>query len=228
MDKQDFIFWARKLRDSYQPSEAVARQLSEVDLVAIVGPTGVGKTTIIENLGIPFVKSDVTRPRRPYEKDNLTYNFRSDYEDIITELEHGEFVQFFVSEYDEFYGTHSRAYPQSGPACMAVVAELIEPFSKLGFKSITPIYIMPPSYAEWMRRIGDVRSDELKGRIVEARTSINYVQENDSKFHFVLNDNLELALKDVKAIINGDAPDARRSALASDTVDVLLRYLGDA
>lgn len=228
VEKQDFIFWARKLMGTYAPSESVLQQLSQVDLLAIVGPTGVGKTTIIEKLDMPFVKSDVTRPRRSDEKDSHTYNFRDDYEEIITELEHGQFVQFYVSEYNEFYGTHKKAYPESGRASMAVIAQLVEYFSTLGFRSVTPIYIMPPSYAEWMRRIGDMRADELKGRIEEAKTSINYARDHESDFHFVLNDNLDLALKDIYAIINGQEPDHRRSNLASETLDVLLRYLGEA
>lgn len=228
MQKQDFIFWARKLMESYEPSEDVLSQLAEVDLIAIVGPTGVGKTTIIEKLDLPFVKSDVTRPRRPDEKSAHTYNFRDDFEELINELENREFVQFYVSDYDEFYGTHKSSYPQSGSASMAVIAQLIEPFSKLGFKSLMPIYIMPPSYAEWMRRIGDVRADELKGRIEEAKTSINYAKDHEEAFHFVLNDDLELALKDIRLIMAGEKADARRSALATDTIDVLLRYLGEA
>ena len=228
MEKQDFIFWARKLLATYTPSETVKQQLSQIDLIAIVGPTGVGKTTIIEKLALPFVKSDVTRPRRSDEQKSKTYNFRHDFDELIEELEQGEFVQYYVSEYDEFYGTHSSAYPQKGGASMAVIAELIEPFSKLGFRSITPIYIMPPSYAEWMRRIGGVRSEEIKGRIVEAKTSINYARDHEELFHFVLNDNLDLAIQDVHAIVKGDKPDPRRSALAVDTIDVLLRYLGEA
>lgn len=213
--------------DSYKPSSEVANQLAQVDLVAIVGPTGVGKTTIIDRLGLPVIKSDVTRPRRPDEKGTHTYNFRTDYETLMSELEEGKFVQFYVSEYDEFYGTHSRAYPSSGGATMSIIAELIPHFSQLGFKSITSIYIMPPSYAEWMRRIGDVRADELKGRIAEAKASINYAKDHEEQFTFVLNDDLESALKDVKAVISGEPANHRRSALATDTIDVLLRYLGE-
>lgn len=227
MNKEDFMFWARKLMGSYKPSEEVLSQLSNVDLIAIVGPTGVGKTTIIEKLGVPFVKSDVTRPKRPNEKDNHTYNFIDDYEELASQLENGEFVQFYVSDYNEFYGTHKSAYPESGKASMAIIAQLIEPFSQLGFKSLTSIYIMPPSYAEWMRRIGDMRAEELNGRIIEAKTSINYAKDHEENFHFILNDNLDLAVKDVKAIMAGEKTDERRSALATDTIDVLLRYLGE-
>ena len=227
MEKQDFIFWVRKLIESYRPSKSVLSQLSQVDLIAIVGPTGVGKTTIIEKLDLPYVKSDVTRPRRPDEKNSHVYTFRDDYEQIINELENGEFVQYYVSKFDEFYGTHSNAYPPSGKASMAVIAQLVDSFMNLGFRSVTPIYIMPPSYAEWMRRVGDVRADELPGRIDEAVTSMIYAREHDSQFHFVLNDDVDLALKDIRAIINGETPHQRRCGLANDMVDVLLRYLGE-
>src|SRR5690606_12422585 len=93
-----------------------------VDLVAIVGPTGVGKSSIIKALDLPYVMSDVSREPRPDEKNNRTYHFREDYLQIIKEIKEGEYVQFLVSSYEEFYGTRLSAYPEEGPCTMAVVA----------------------------------------------------------------------------------------------------------
>ena len=150
MDKKDFIEWAEKLQASYRPSEQTNEILSQVDLVAIVGPTGVGKSTIIDNLGLPYVVSDVSRDSRPDETNEKNYNFRTDYLDIIQQIKNGDYVQFLVSKYGEFYGTRLDAYPSNGPCTMAIVASEIPHFRKLGFRSVTSIYVMPPSYVEWM------------------------------------------------------------------------------
>jgi guanylate kinase len=226
MDKKDFIEWAEKLQKSYQPSELTSQTLAQIDLVAIVGPTGVGKSTIIDKLGIPYVVSDVSRDSRPDEKNEKNYNFRTDYLDIIQQIKNGEYVQFLVSKYGEFYGTRLSAYPESGPCTMAVVASEMPNFRKLGFRSVTSVYVMPPSYIEWMRRIGGVRSVDLLGRIDEARQSILMALDDES-YHFVLNDVLDLAIKDVHGIIAGNEVNQHRSQLAYDTADVLLERIGD-
>lgn len=226
MDKKDFIEWARKLQQSYQSSGDVKSKLAKVDLLAIVGPTGVGKTTLINQLKVPSVLSDVTRDLRKGEKNNQNYHFREDYLDILKEIKSGEFAQFLVSDTDDFYGTHANAYPDEGWCTMAIFATAIPDFRKLGFRKVVPIYIMPPGYVEWMRRIGELRAGDLSVRIAESITSIKTALV-DSDYHFVLNDNMELALKDINAIMNGEQVDEHRARLAKESADILLERLGD-
>lgn len=226
MDKKDFIEWARKLQQSYQSSGDVKSKLAKVDLLAIVGPTGVGKTTLINQLKVPSVLSDVTRDLREGEKNNQNYHFREDYLDILKEIKSGEFAQFLVSDTDDFYGTHANAYPDEGWCTMAIFATAIPDFRKLGFRKVVPIYIMPPGYVEWMRRIGELRAGDLNVRIAESITSIKTALV-DSDYHFVLNDNMELALKDINAIMNGEQVDEHRARLAKESADILLERLGD-
>jgi len=226
MDKKDFIEWARKLQQSYQASEDVKSKLAKVDLLAIVGPTGVGKTTLINQLKIPSVLSDVTRDLRQGEKNNLNYHFREDYLDILKEIKTGEFAQFVVSNSEDFYGTHVNAYPEQGWCSMAIFATAIPDFRNLGFRKVVPIYIMPPGYVEWMRRIGELRAGDLNVRIAESIVSIRTALV-DPAYLFVLNDNTELALKDINAIMTGDQVDEHRARLARESADILLERLGD-
>jgi len=226
MEKADFIQWAKKLSANYMPSQQTIKDLAHIDLIAIVGPTGVGKSTIINKLDIPYVMSDTTRAPRPDEKNGRNYTFRADYLDIIKDIKNGDYVQFIVSKYDEFYGTRRAHYPESGPCTMAVVADVIPQFRNLGFKSVKSIYIMPPSYVEWMRRIGGVRSTDLLGRINEARQSILLALDDD-QYTFVLNDDLEAAVNDVVDIINGNTVNEHRAQLAYDTADIILEHIGE-
>ncbi|MCA9328763.1 hypothetical protein KC959_03255 [Candidatus Saccharibacteria bacterium] len=226
MDKKDFIEWARKLQEVYHASEAVKQQLSQVDLLAIVGPTGVGKTTIINQLKMPAVKSDVTRDMRPDEKNNQNYRFRHDYENILQEIKTGQFAQFVVSDSGDFYGTHIDEYPKQGWCAMAIFATAIPSFRQLGFRKVLPIYVMPPGYVEWMRRVGAQRDTDISDRIAEAITSIKTAVQ-DPEYTFILNDNLDFAVADIETILAGEQLDERRSRLARETSDVLLERLGD-
>lgn len=227
MDKKDFITLAKKLSASYQASNEVKDRLSRVKLLAVVGPTGVGKTTLINNLETPFVISDVTRDMRDGEKNNNNYRFRDDYFQILSEIKSGGFVQFVVSEEGDFYGTNIDAYPGVGWCSMAIFATAIPDFRKLGFAEVVPVYIMPPGYVEWMHRVGEQRDHDLDARIKEAVISIKTALA-DGDYFFVLNDNVELAVKDLKAIMDGgENVDDHRSRLARETADILLERLGD-
>ena len=226
MDKKDFIEWARKLQQTYVPSAEVKSRLSKVNLLAIVGPTGVGKTTLINQLKIPSVLSDVTRDLRQGEKNNQNYHFREDYLDILKEIKTGAFAQFVVSDTGEFYGTYVDAYPVEGWCSMAIFATAIPVFRNLGFRKVAPIYIMPPGYVEWMRRVGELRAGDLDVRIAESIVSIRTAL-GDPEYRFVLNDNTELALNDINAIMNNSQVDEHRARLAKESADILLERLGD-
>ena len=82
MDKQTFINKVTELQANYQPNSAVKAHLARVDLIAVVGATGVGKTSIMMQSGVPYVPSDVTRPIREGEKNGVDCNFRNDYDRI--------------------------------------------------------------------------------------------------------------------------------------------------
>jgi guanylate kinase len=226
MEKKDFIVWASKMQHNYQPSDQVISRLANLDLIAIVGPTGTGKTTIIEKLGIPRVLSTVSRDKRPGEKNDVDYLFTEDYFKVIEQIKAGEFVQYLVSPNGEFYGTHIDSYPESGRCIMAIIAGAIPNFRSLGFRSITQIYIMPPSYIEWMRRIGTSRTKDLLTRISEARESLDLALSDDN-YHYVLNDNIDNAVQDISLILSGKPINQHRTDLAMGTADLLLEHIGD-
>lgn len=225
MEKSDFIKWAQKLRETYSPNKRVREELSRVNLVAIVGPTGVGKTSIIKKLGLVEVLSDVTRDPREGEKNGRDYYFREDYLQILQEIKTGEYVQFLINQNAEFYGTQRRAYPDQGLCAMAVLANQVEYFRTLGFHSVKAFYIMPPGYVEWMRRVGTHQSQDLHRRLEEAKESMQIALQ-DNSYSFILNDNLDAAVEEIKQVLAGGKPDPHREELARDTAGTLLEKLG--
>jgi guanylate kinase len=205
MDKQTFIQRARDLQGHYQPSLAVRLQLAGVDMVATVGPTAAGKTTIMERSGVPYILSDVTRAPRKHERNGIDYNFRTDYDRLLQEIEAGEFVQFLVEQNGEFYGTKIASFPTSGPCTMAVVAAAMPRFRTLGFRKVLGVYIVPPSYEEWMRRVSIQHDKDLAARLREAKESLQ-IALSDSDFCFLINDDLDEATEAFRRLATGEEP----------------------
>lgn len=202
MDKQTFIRKAWEFQARYTCSDKVIVHLGQLDLIATVGPTGVGKTSIMESSGIPYVLSDVTREPRKHEKDGVDYNFRTDYDKLWAELEAGEFTQYLISQTYEFYGTKATAYPEGGLCTMAVYANAVDFFKTLGFRTVTPIFIVPPNNEEWEKRAAVNHDNETKKRLLEAKESME-IALSDSSFHFMINNNLQNAIEEFKEIANG-------------------------
>lgn len=205
MDKQTFIQKARELEPTFQPNDAVKARLAGLQLIAIVGPTGVGKSSIINACKIPYVISDMTRALRTGERDGVDINQRSDYDKLWSELENGEFAQFLVAITGEFYGTKASSYPASGPCTMPIVTSALPMFKNLGFGKIITVYVVPPSLEVWQKRIAQQATSDLEDRMVEARESLaNALDAND--YIFLVNDDLGKSLEDLNSILAGTYP----------------------
>ncbi|MDB5182587.1 MAG: guanylate kinase [Candidatus Saccharibacteria bacterium] len=223
MDKQTFIQKAWELSARYTCSPEVKAHLAQLELIATVGATGAGKTTLMESSGIPYVLSDVTREPRRQEKDGVDYNFRTDYDKLWAELENGEFVQYYVSQTFEFYGTKATAYPKEGFCTLALIASLLNLFNNLGFHSIVPIYILPPNYTEWMRRAENNYDGEVKKRLIEAKESIELALSEPS-YNFLVNDDLNMAIKEFQNIAYGKEKDPAYQERAREVaIDLLTK-----
>src|SRR4029077_16403784 len=131
----------------------VLQHIANIDLLMIIGATGVGKTAIIKRLGMPYVPADTTRPIRPEEIEGSDYFFRTDYEQVVNEIKNKQFVQIAVGPAGDFYGTRASVYPQVGLAVYAIEADVIPIFRKLGFNETPSAFVTPPTFLEWMNRI---------------------------------------------------------------------------
>ncbi len=218
MDKQTVVSRLKELELTYRPSPEVLRQLSHINLLAVVGPSGAGKSTLTRQAGIPFVIGDTTRAPRPGEVHGRDYNFRNDPEALLDEIERGEFVQFVVERETEVYGTKATSYPSTGVCAMSIISTSLPRFRELGFASVIPVYIVPPNHSEWMRRIAAHKDRDLEARLLEAKQSLEAAL-NDPQYVFIVNDDLQTAIATMRAVADGqfdhnDSARARNSARA--------------
>jgi len=228
MTREDLIKILPDLIRDYQAPPEVIDRISGIDLLMIIGGTGVGKTSIIKRLGMPFVPTDTTRPIRPDEIDGTDYFFRTNYQAVVAEIKERKFVQAAVGPAGDFYGTRISAYPQVGLAVYAVVADVVPTFRQLGFNETVSAFVTPPTFIEWMQRIdrNNVESDQLSKRLQEAKRSFNFAL-NDPQVHFILNDDLDKAVYQTKMLISGK-PDQTRESLARQAAEKIYQELSFA
>jgi len=188
----------------------------------LIGPSGVGKSTLIERSGFSYVPSDTTRDIRPDEQEGVDMYFRKDYDQVASDIKNGRFVQIALFATGDLYATKSTSYPDSGVGIMPVIADVIPTFRSLGFKDTISAFITPPTYKEWMRRLKThpITDEQLAKRLVEAQRSLKFAL-SDSETHFILNDDIDLAESQIHQLMEGKVDDEREE-LAKKTAQELL------
>ncbi len=179
----------------YQPSEKVLNKLPEVTFVAVIGPTAVGKTTLMNAAAarcpaLHPVISTMSRAPRPDEENDIDVHFRTRQE-MEARITAYEYVTLVVNTTGELYATAPEDYSTEGIAMMPVMAAALPVFRTLPFKAVRTVFVLPPSWEAWKQRIANhgYGPDELEKRMQEASQSLRYAIDTEDLV-FVLNDDL--------------------------------------
>lgn len=177
-------------------------------LFVISGPSGSGKSTICKELAdrnenIIISISATTRKPREHEKDGLNYFFltKEEFEQKIAENAFYEYALVF----NNYYGTLKEKIDDKLNEGYDVILE-IDVQGAMQMKEqnsdIIMIFIMPPSKKELLNRLTG-RKTESKAEI-ELRTAIalEEMEKKDEYDYIVVNDDLDVAIKEVEQIIN--------------------------
>ena len=194
--------------EPYRPSPQALRRLREVDFVAVVGPSAVGKTTLIREAlrrepGLRLVLNNTSRARRPDEVDGVDYRFETRAR-MLQRIELGEYAQVAPAAFGDLYATAADDYPTDGYALLPVLADAVADFRALPFRSVRAVFVVPPDAATWRGRLADrgFAPDRLAGRLAEARRSLEFAR-TDPGLLFVVNDDLATAAADFVALVTG-------------------------
>lgn len=164
-------------------SPKIHEQLSKKTLIPIVGPSSVGKTTIMRAVcdadnSFHRTVSFTTRPRREDESAD-TYKFLKDTEeqrrDIIRQFERGELIQFAIHPTTSYmYGTGLEEY--SGTYnLLDILSNEVASFQSLGFAACRTIMLVT-SPEEWQERFDGwhFSPEEANKRISEGINSLRW------------------------------------------------------
>lgn len=193
---------------AYKPSSSALAHLAGVDLVAVVGPTAGGKTTIINNAlsrdrTAHQVLTTISRVPRPGERDGVDFHAASR-EAMETRIAKGEYVQVVRTVFSDIYATAPEDYTTEGIALLPVMAEAIAVFRALPFKRFRTCYILPADYDAWYARIAERQftPEQLAKRLAEARVSFLFAAQ-DPEVVIIENDTVEAAVAAFLAFLHG-------------------------
>jgi guanylate kinase len=192
---------------NYKPNDMASARLHNVELLMIVGPSGVGKSALMKASGFFEVVGDASREPRPGERHGVDYWFRSE-KDMLREASAGNYLQVAVGSEDDLKGTHGSNFPDHGTAVFGVVASAVPLFRSLPFARTMTVVVVPPDYDVWLQRLHEhhLTSEQLEPRLAEAKDSYEFALQDDQA-QFLLNDDLESAVRRLHQIAAGHEPD---------------------
>ncbi len=176
-------------------------------LVVISGPSGVGKTTLVDHLlaqpGFERAVTATTRQPRPGEQDGRDYHFLA-VERFREDLAAGRFLEH-AEVYGRLYGTPRHAVDTvltQGGVCLLNID--VQGAATLRDRSVDALYIflLPPSTEELERRLisrGTGSPEELQARLDEARAELARAPEYDAS---VVNDDLDTAIGHIQGLVD--------------------------
>ncbi len=173
----------------------------------ISGPSGVGKSTVLRTLfegrdDLYFSVSATTRAPRPTETPDVDYRF-IEAETFRQWIEEGEFLEY--AEYvGSFYGTPKKYVDEAMAEGKDTILD-IEVQGAAQVHELRPevvrIFVAPPSWEELERRLkarGTDSPEKIQERLLRAKVEL---ESADSYDYFVINDTVENAVKELRAIM---------------------------
>ncbi|MGG4180919.1 guanylate kinase [Virgibacillus pantothenticus] len=179
-------------------------------LFILSGPSGVGKGTVRKALfnqdtDLKYSISMTTREKRPGEREGVDYFYKSKeaFEALIQENQLLEYAKYV----NNYYGT-PREYVEEMLELGHDVFLEIEVQGALQVRENFPegvfIFLFPPSLEELKNRIihrGTESQELVLNRLKEARKEIEMMDAYD---YVVVNDDVNLAVKKIQAIIQSE------------------------
>lgn len=178
--------------------------------IVLTAPSGAGKTTIARALvarrrDLVFALSATTRPPREGERDGLDYRFVDDAG--FDELRRtGELLEC-AEVHGRLYGTLRAGVIEALDAGKVVVLDIdVQGARRIRdlFPEAVPVFLLPPSPQTWVERLTGRASEDEAERRVRLGTALKELRAVAEFDYVVINDDLELALRSIEAIVEAE------------------------
>ena len=186
-------------------------------MLLVSAPSGAGKSTLCDRLvdefpNISYSVSCTTRAPRGDEEDAVHYYFLSK-KGFKERIKNGEFLEY-AKVHGNFYGTLEDtvlfAMEEGNHVLLDIdvqgVAQIREALVRLDprhpiRRGFTDIFISPPSQEELERRLRGRGTD--KDSVIQKRleTAIEEMEQASKYTHQIINDDLDMAYTELKAVI---------------------------
>lgn len=199
-------------------------------MLVLSSPSGAGKSTLSRCLlqsdpQIAMSVSVTTRPKRPNEVEGKDYYFVTP-EHFEAMVEEGAFLEH-ATVFKHRYGTPRAAVDKILAQGCDVLFDIdwqgAQQLSQKAKDDLVRVFILPPSRAELERRLSERAQDSdevVAGRMAEADNEISRWSEYD---YVIINDNVEKAERELKAIVAAERLNRQRQTGLVDFVRMLTR-----
>jgi guanylate kinase len=191
-------------------------QPEQGELFVVSAPSGAGKTSLVRALmqreaQLRFSISYTTRQQRPAEVDTRDYFFvaRAEFERMVAAGEFLEHAQVF----DNYYGTSRAQVERMLRAGHNVLLEIDWQGARQIRRAMPEchsIFILPPSRAALEQRLRTRATDSdavIQRRLRDSIADMSHWTEFD---YVVINEDFELATRQLQQILNGAGQSLRR------------------
>ena len=178
-------------------------------LIVLVGPSGVGKSTIsrklAEKMHLKYISSATTRKQNPKDVLGKTYD-QVDEQTFFKKLELGEFLEY-ANVFDEYYGTPKRPtldYLQAGEDVLLEIDVQGALQVRFQYPDALMIFIMPPDSATLLHRLRDRGRDSdeaIEKRFRGAKREIWMAKGSRAFDDMVVNDDIDRAVAEISNLI---------------------------
>lgn len=186
------------------------RPLPLAPLVVVSGPSGVGKTTVVERvlatsgLRLRRAVTATTRSPRAGERDGVSYHFWTE-DEFRKAIDDGRMIEYAVVFNRDFYGTpRSEVDPYRAEGVGVVL--VIDVQGAASVRDLYPgdhlsVFITTPTFDELEARLrlrGSEPEDRVRRRLAEARVEVARQGEFD---RVVINQELGQAVRELEQLI---------------------------
>ena len=183
-------------------------------LFVVSAPSGTGKNTVLERVmarrpNIEHCVTVTTRAPRQGEADGTDYYFMSE-DEFVTRRDRGEFAEW-ARVHSHYYGVlraELRKHTANGGKCLLQVdIQGRRNLEEAGIRFVS-VFLAPPSLTELERRLRQRASDSPEQVCMRLETARTEIAASDEYDYVVVNDDIERAVQEFLAIVDGQAESA--------------------